>query len=602
MRFNYLLILFFLFLSFNPLDAQEKPITFQKIERVYTVFPATNSFTTEYSFQGNFDGDLKNHVLIHFGELETISEIKASYQLFGKWKKLAKKNFITNNIFTSSFYDGMKETTLKFPFIEGGYPFQYAYKKETSDLLFLASLRFRDTDIIDTFHYTIQLPVTHKLHYQMEDSLKQSNLVEINSFQKNEMMVYEFVGIPKKEGNYPTTNSATIRMMVVPIDRDPFDHYNDWYQNLVRPKANLSSANKKFFIEKVADKETDKEKVETIFNTIKDRTSYIAFEDGIGAVQPRDVNKIFTAQQGDCKDMSNLLVEALKAVGYDAKIALSSTIGHPFKLDFPSVSSANHAICVLQLGDEWLYLDATEDAGFFGMRSRQIQGRSVFVIDSDKGFLKEVPKVKAENNVVDHVIHLKKEGNGLNGSILFKYCGLSQLWLRNQSKRIANSKLENALTDYLSTKASNLIFEKVDLEVKEKICEIKSNVATERNFTNIKDKTYLSLAFLPDPFVQSDDVEKTTLKFYEAVFQDYTIHVELDVPIKINSFEKIDVDHGAIRFQFEVTQVDDKNIQIKYKYVNELLELKDENLENFRIIKNIIKKTLRKSIIYETIK
>ena len=596
---NYLFLVSILVGISSQIFAQEAPIKYHKVERVFSVEPSTNTYTSQNFISGYCKEGTKNHLPIYFGELETISELKASFTLLGKKKKLSKKNFITNNVITDSFYDGLQKTTIKYPSSNFPYDFEYSYKETTNDILFLANLRFQNTHKIDTFHYVIKLPTSHVLHYQIEDSLKQSDLVQYNFSQINEQHVYEFIGIPNGDGNYPTTRSATIRLIVTPKDKDPFDHYNDWYRELVKPKSNLSETNKKIFNEKVADLETDREKVAAIYNMIKDRTSYIAFEDGIGAVQPRDVNKIFTAHQGDCKDMSNLICSALQSIGFDAKIALSSTIGHSFNLDFASVSSANHAICVLQLGDEWLFLDATEDAGFFGMPSSQIQGRSVFVIDDDKGMLKEVPPVKAEENIVEHTINLKKNENGLLGNILFKYCGLSQLWLRSGSKQVAANKLELYLTDYLSTRAENLGFEEVDLDVQEKICEIVAKVTTQRNFTNIKDKTYLSLAFLPDPFVQEDDEEQTTLKFYRAIYQNYVVNIEFDNPIEMASFENVDLIKDGILFSFNVKQTTPKTIQITYKYVNEMLELKDNNLKNFRTIKNTIKQTLRKSIIYE---
>ena len=599
-RKYYYLVVCIVFLYSSQLSGQEQEITYHKIERVYSVIPETNSYVSKNYIQGTCKAGTKNKVSIYYGELSSLSEIKAAYKEFGKWQKISKKKMVSSSVLTNSFYDGFRKTTFAFPNLVGEYDFNYSYEKTTNEMLMLSSLDFRDANKTDTIAYKILLPLTHKLHFQFQDSLKNAELVTVSERQKNDKMEYAFIAIPDKAKKYPTTRAASIRLIITPKSKDPFDHYNDWYYELVRPKTNLNEVVKSAVRNEVLEMDNDLERIETVFNWIKDRTSYVAFEDGIGAFQPRDVNKTFTSQQGDCKDMSNLLCQALRTLGYDAKIAISSTIDHSFKLDFASVSSANHAICVLEHEGDWLFMDATEDSGFFGFPSRQIQGRNVFIVDDNEGMLQSVPVVKATDNTVHHEINLKEADNGLKGEIHFTYNGLSQIKFRDANKRIASSRLEENLKRYLGEDAKNLVYEDVTLHIDETICEIKADVMTERNFTSIKNKKYLSLAFLPYPHQKRiPPKDAKVLQLSKADDGKFEVKIDFENEIKLHDFESISIQEDGIHFSFDVNQIDPKQIVIKYNYCNEILELKGKSLETFREVNKQIKKTFSKSIIYE---
>ena len=297
--------------------------------------------------------------------------------------------------------------------------------------------------------------------------------------------------------------------------------------------------------------------------------------------------------------MSNLLCQSLRAIGFDAQLALSSTIDHRFDLDFPSLASANHVICVLKHDGEWLYLDATERSGFFGHPSRQIQGRSIFIIDEEAGQLQEVPKLQAAENRIEYKLNLNKKGNGLTGNSHFDYHGLSQIDLRAATKRIAENRLERGLKNYLKEQSANLNYEDVELIIDDAHCQIQATVSSERNFTSIRKKEYLSLAFLPSPDQQEQDPDKKEITFYKTCEERFTIKLTMGKPIQLKAFKPIATSIEGITFNFSVNQIAPDQIQIKYTYINELLHLRGESLAAFWQIRQLIKETLQKSIIYE---
>ncbi len=387
--------------------------------------------------------------------------------------------------------------------------------------------------------------------------------------------------------------------MVVPSGIIPFDHYNDWYYDLIQPNIILNTEIKQTIKEEIKNDSTDLDRIKTVFDLVKNRIHYIAIENGIGAVMPRPVNQTWLNRQGDCKDMSALLYAALQSIGYDAKLALSATIGHSFDLDFSSLASANHAICVVDFGGKRYYLDATEDAGFFDYPSRQIQGKNILIIDDKEGQLVNVPKISAKQNKVIHQLHYQKKGNGLIGTVENKYFGLSQIPFRDAQKKIGKERLQNRLEKHLNIGATNLNYQDINLSLLDSTCQINAALYTERNFTTINKKTYLSLAFLPYPHRQEVGKKVLEKEFYDTQYHQYNIEINLGQPIQSKKFKPIHLSEMGIEFHFSITQPTDQIIKVSYQYINDNLLLKDESLVAFRKIDLLIQQVFNKSIIYE---
>ncbi len=594
-------LFFFYFVCTTIIAVGQDGIHFSKKEQIITVDPVNNSFSEKGFYSGICTAKTKNKARIYFGELQKLNKVKARYALLGqdKWKKVSKKDFVTSSVLTSSFYAGIQKTTILFPKMDSPYRFRYSYEMENQDILFLSSLDFMDAQHVDTFNYEIILPVNYELHFQIEDSLKAYNIVQFEKVENKSQVIYRFTAVPDKGDKLPGNDYSRVRLIVVPKGIKPYDFFNDWYNELVKPNTLLTGNVKAAVAKEVADITDDRERIAAIFKLIKERTSYIAIENGIGAVMPRDVNKIWTAQQGDCKDMSNLLCQSLRSIGYDAQLALSATIGHSFDLDFPALSSANHVICVLNFEGEWLYMDATEREGFFGYPSQQIQGKHIFIVNDEAGELHLVPEIKASENRVEHQLFLKKSERALTGTVQYDYHGMSQIALRSATKQIGNSRLEERLEPYLERQANNLNYENVTLYLQNDKCTIKGDINSERNFTNIRKKTYLSLAFLPSPHDQEVDAKDTEVHFYRTEDQQFTIRLKLDKAIRLQDFEPVSEKAEGISFDFSVNQKESDEVEIKYRYVNELLLLNNEKIAAFHKINKLIKETLRKSIIYE---
>jgi len=594
-------ILIFIAFSFSfIIDLSGQGIQYSKKSYQIEAKPSGNRFSQTIQHKGTYPANQEEAINIYYGELDEIKELVVRYKnAKGKWKTLSKKNISSSAVNTQSFYSGTRKHSFTLEKQAKPFLFEVSYQMVTKDLMFLASIAFRDEGKVDTFDYNITVPESHMLQYKLDD--KAEGLINIKTSESRNEQHYQFFSDRKIRPLEKDEQPIRVRLMVHPKDVAPFDHFNDWYRNLVQPHSKINSntiAAMEAAVEGISD---DNERIKTIFQLVQKKISYISFESGIGAVQPRDVNQIFEYKQGDCKDMGNLLCQTLRHFGYEAYMAISSTVSHPWDLDFPCLASANHAICVIKINDEWKYLDATESHGIYGYPSRQIQDRNIFIVDEDKGVLHKVNQVAPKNNRANYNFHFTQNKNSLEGNFNFQLSGLSQIdfvYIENYSTA---EKANEILTNYLESWAKNIEVETVYLETGLLTSTLNGHVKSSKNFTALKQKTYLSLNFLPKPNLSERQLkEDDKLITYQAVNNNYNILIDLEENIRLKEFSAIDFEESGMKFQFDVSQESPTQIKINYHYYNEHILIKDELLEPYNKINNLIDETLQKTIIYDT--
>ena len=211
----------------------------------------------------------------------------------------------------------------------------------------------------------------------------------------------------------------------------------------------MSYRSEQFIDSLVMNSINDDDKIKTLFDFVKSKVSYIDFENGIGAVQPRDVNKILNMRLGDCKDMSNLLCQSLRYLGFDAQLAISATNTYSYNLEFPSIAAANHVICVVPRNNQLVYLDATSSSCIYGYPSTHLQDKNILVIDDDSTYLEIVPKVPLHKNKSTYTCQLKLNQNELTGFFNYKMHGLSQMSIRHLKNSVGESLFAAYQKNYL---------------------------------------------------------------------------------------------------------------------------------------------------------
>ncbi len=594
----YLLSFLLFFSSFSA--AQE--LTFLHENHTFTISENGSSFTEEVTYIGQMPANQSEVISIYFTELETIKNIKVIIGIPNeKERELKKKEIVLSSVNTSNFYGGIQKYSFELPTKNLPYNVVYSYTLEHKDLMFLSRLGFYYQSNEKTIKYEIRVPNSHTLAYKFSEEMETKIFLDYQSHLSGDYTHHYFISKPEKirhlisEEDLPFRTE--IRTIVYPKEIKPFAYYNKWYQDLVMPHSILNETTKAAIDQEIKGLTTRNEKIAALFSLVQKRINYIDFENGIGAIQPRDVNDVFAKKQGDCKDMSNLLTQSLKYVGIDANMAISATLSHFTDLDFPSLSSANHCICVVPEGDNHIFLDATESKGIFGFPSRHTQGRNVFVINDLAGELVRVPVVNMEENLEIFQMKLIQKGINLEGSCDVELNGMSQLNLKNYAQFTTEAIVKQNIEAYYSAQANNLKFSDLTLSEAFKKTSFTSTVKSSRIFTNLGKKYYLSLNFLPFPHehIQSEEEEDKT--FYTTEKRQFEIAIQLEQTVRMQDFESMKVSSEGIQFQFDIEQLSPRQLLIKYEYQNENLEIKDEKLKAYNEINEVIRTSFAKTIV-----
>ena len=128
----------------------------------------------------------------------------------------------------------------------------------------------------------------------------------------------------------------------------------------------------------------------------------------MGAFIPSHVNEVYQNKYGDCKDLSNLLSAMLNYKGIKSDIALASTFDHTSDCDFPSLSAANHVICVAYVNGTIVMLDPTDSIHKEGTVVQSLQDRSIFIVNSNGGEFQKIIKPNTENNKIDYELSIEE--------------------------------------------------------------------------------------------------------------------------------------------------------------------------------------------------
>ena len=205
------------------------------------------------------------------------------------------------------------------------------------------------------------------------------------------------------------------------------DLYN-WYCSLldaVNPPYVYESL-RQFTDSLTAGAETDMSKAEAIYYWVQSAIRYIAVEDGMDGIVPRNADEVFRKRYGDCKDKTSLLHVLLSNAGLRSYICWIGTDELPYRYDeLPSPATDNHMIVVLELDSVPYFLDATGSYQNISRPTNFIQGKEALAaVDSLQYRIFRVPELSAERNVVIDSVRFELLPTGeLSGAGALYVCG-----------------------------------------------------------------------------------------------------------------------------------------------------------------------------------
>jgi len=606
-------VFFFLFLTvLLPIHfyATEPNVHYSLHKEVITVNSLEAGYTSSVYCRGKFTSLIGRETAIPYTELEALGGIRARYRNErGKYKDLPEENIHNSAMMGSSFYSGMNKYVLSWPSKgEEELTFLYSYKLNCKELMTLSILPTNGVERTDTFDYDIRIPPGILLYYKIPEGMKG---LKADSAQVDGGWNYHFVSCPEmplhpaehleeyESNDFPPN---AVRLILVPqtYAHKPWQWLNDWYRNALKDNPALNTASKEKFDQLLQGTSDPDTIASRIFDYVKKRITYLDVENGMGAFIPRSANLVLLNCQGDCKDMANLLFEGLKTHGIEVYHALSSTLSHDLPLDFPSLSSANHLICVAHIRDQWRYLDATESVCKYGYPSMQIQGRTIFLITDSGGVLQHVPEVSADQNKSFFTASLSPIGNDLSGTFNYTFHGLSRIDAQQINYSASAADFVTITTGILEKNTRSTQFSKLSCSENDSTTVLAGKLKVVNKLSYVLGKNTLSLQFLPFPHKFPRQRDKgTQIITYLQEDNVYTCTLELDKPIRLAPVQPVTYLKDGFSFRFSVKQSGTQTIQIQYEYVHADVRITPDKADAFFEMNELIDQTFNQLLIYE---
>lgn len=348
-------------------------------------------------------------------------------------KKLKVTDFKTTTSTESSvFYDDFKTTAFNFPGVEQG---------ATGSL----DVSYQDTDphMLTPFYFSSWIPVINSalkltvakninVRYRLLGADTSHIVVNVENSHGNKVYTFMYKNCPDDKRYADAPSFQWYEPHVV--------FYIDSYKDGDKPVSYLSNAADLYRLsygyikninntvgpelKHVVDSLTSslpqpEAKARAIYHWVQQNIKYVAFEDGMEGLVPRDAGLVCSRRFGDCKDMASILTEMLNATGIPAYFVWIGTRDLPYKFsDLPLPLVSNHMICAAKLNDKFVFLDGTDPTCIFGRPSAGIQDKEAMIAINDNDYkIVTVPAVEKSANLLTDTTWLELTDKGLKGRI-----------------------------------------------------------------------------------------------------------------------------------------------------------------------------------------
>ena len=596
--------LLLLFICLNAVFGQELDIK-SKEEKI-TVFK-DSSFVTEITVDLAESDEFRSYPIFYDTELEEVKDI----QLFVKKGKRFKKEELSIVLDEKVDLDHINSKMVKAIPLPRGKDIRLKYKIKCDELIYFSSLFFTTYNKLDTLNYEINIPKEFKFTHNtiLKDSL---DFFQIDSIQTEEINRWSIKVTPMEIQSDPLQYFGIYKNMQIPIMRtlvvpssyeNNFSNYmNDWYASNTAPTQGLNEQAKKK-IDEITQGITDEDElIDTIYSYVKNNFKYVAIEIGMGAFIPSHVNDVFLKKEGDCKDLSNFLKDALNYKGVDSDLALAATFNHISDCNFPSLSSANHVICVAYINGKTILLDPTDPIHLQNTPVQSLQNRTIMIINEEGGEFYKADTFSPTENKIDYKLNLKANVKDMNllGNFETTYEGISGNFMLRALHHFKKSEFNTFSKEFYKVIFGNQSIS--NLTIENDLNRIISSGELSIHGKTFEDGTYqyLYLDFIPS-LIEGE----TWAKLHEGTnlnnpFQKKVlVTIELDTPIEI--FETIHhaKEGNGVNFTMDIKAVSEQKIECSYDFIFDHIFINQYNVEISNEILKSFKKIINEPILLQ---
>lgn len=321
------------------------------------------------------------------------------------------------------FYTDIKHKRFTLPAVEDGCIIEIAHEIENikpvfnfdySTVFLCRNLFPMEEDILE-----IVLPVNRELKFKsFQTDLTPHITVD------GEKRRYVFTNLKQKE-IVPEPRMPSL------IDRETFPQIwiwtlsdwksiSSWYIRLFTGQMKVTPELKQFTLKLIEGKNTREEKISAIFNFVSQNIRYIAVLLGPHTHKPHEAAEVFQKRYGDCKDKTVLLLTMLKIAGIEGQPVLVPSHRQYFDEKMPSISAFNHVIAAVPNGEDYFWLDSTNEVASY-VSPPFSSPSPVFVVMADGSYrFLQTPSPDPKKDYAQSVITLNIDMEG-NADVTFDH-------------------------------------------------------------------------------------------------------------------------------------------------------------------------------------
>lgn len=582
----------------------------QKIVEKITILGEKKGYTKKVLYIGRFKDPSNKVIPVVGSDLEKISNFKRLDYRTGV--VLPNGIFVDEQtIQTDHFYNNIKAYVIQLE--DTSLNFAVQYDVTCKHLILLSTFDLISYPQADTIVYEVRSPLNLFLNLKQDTSLHfyRIDTTLINSDTK----MYTIISIPKAKynvkkkiySNYEVEHivAPPLRAIVIPSGTvNGWAYFNSWFNELIKDNIKLKAQSINT-INAIISKDMNEEAIiKTVFNYVKSNVKYVDIENGLEGFRPRDVNDVLEKKYGDCKDMASLICQILKYYKIDAYLTIIATIDYRYKTDFPCLSSANHAICVVKSkSKKYYYLDATYKTGTYDMPSEFIQGQPYFSVNDNGGTLGVVPVIASDKNYSITTLSLTLSNNYLAGKMDDKRQGFSSSFAKHMTENYTAVDAMSKISQYYNQINTGIKFTNFKTIVTDSSSTVTSDIIILNAINKLENKNFLLLKSLMFPHTFPKKITKE-FRFIpgQTIDNNFVYQINFDQRIKlISKASDVKIENKLSSLNFSIAANGERTITIKYQFKINNIELNEMEIAEYEQLNEEMLKKINSSIEYEII-
>lgn len=238
------------------------------------------------------------------------------------------------------------------------------------------------------------------------------------------------------------------RLRLVWSDTASWSEVGAWYDTLVATLEREHPEVSRLAGELTGGLDSPRERLEALTHHVQENIRYEAVEIGVGGWVPTPAHETLERGWGDCKDMSELLAELLRAAGIPAHLTLiRNGFGGAVDPNLPTTLGFNHCVVAVPaaavggtardpVAGDYLILDPTVDRGGAVWLNPYLQDQWGLVADGDSSRLVRVPSRPGSEGRGLVVAGQVSDDGSLVGRAALRFFGARALrWVRDMASQ-----------------------------------------------------------------------------------------------------------------------------------------------------------------------